>query len=82
MQERKEGSISSDIGEMQKKLDYLMAECDLMTKKQEKTSICTESTKIIQDMLVSCQNFICEQVSELQKDFRQRGGRAGRRRCC
>ncbi|STY28285.1 Uncharacterised protein [Legionella wadsworthii] len=69
MQERKEGSVSSDIQEMQKKLDYLMAECDLMTKKHENTSICTESTKRIQEMLVSCQNFISNQVSELQKDL-------------
>ncbi|STX52866.1 Uncharacterised protein [Legionella busanensis] len=71
MPEQKKTVNSSEIERWEKKLDYIIAECDLMVKKHDKTSPWNESTKKVQAMLDSGQNFISEQVGKLKKELKK-----------
>ncbi|WP_419420515.1 hypothetical protein ACNVED_04230 [Legionella sp. D16C41] len=72
MPEQKKSVRPSEIKTWEEKLDYIIAECDLMAKKHDKTSQLNESTKKVQDMIDSSQSFIIEQATTLQNGLEKK----------
>lgn len=66
MQQKNGDKLTSEILEWTKKLDKIIAECDLMAKKRDKSEN-TEYIQNIQNKLLDCQSEVIKHIDELNK---------------